>query len=168
MSEEISIRYLEARELHFEKTPGGFLSMKIKEEEEENYPRVHLYWCFPFSKAGEYVSVREQDDKEMGIIKSLEGFSTETLHLVLDELNSRYFTPTIQTIHSLKEEFGYTYWDVDTTAGRCRFTVQLGRNAVLILEAAKLLIHDVDGNRFELEDYHTVNAKQLRIIENLL
>ena len=166
MSEAQTVRYLEARELHFERTHGGFLSMRIKAE--EDYPRVHLYWCFPFSQTGEYVSVRENEDKEVGIIKSLEGFSTETFHLILDELNNRYFTPTIQTIHSLKEEFGYTYWDVDTNAGRCRFTVQRGRNAVLNLEASKLLIHDVDGNRFELENYHTVDVKHLRVIENLL
>ena len=166
MSEAQTVRYLEARELQFKRTHGGFLSMKIKAD--EHYPRVYLHWCFPFSQLGEYVSVRENEDKEVGIIKSLEGFSTEALHLIIDELNNRYFTPTIRKIHSLNEEFGYTYWDVDTNAGRCRFTVQLGRNAITILEASKLLLHDVDGNRFELEDYHTVDVKQLRIIENLL
>lgn len=166
MSDTGTVRYLESRELQFKKTHGGFLSMKIGAN--ENYPRVHLYWCFPFSQLGEYVSVRENEDEEVGIIKSLDGFSTETIHLIMDELNSRYFTPSIQAIRSLKEEFGYTYWDVDTNAGRCRFTVQMGRNAVTNLEAAKLLLHDVDGNRFELEDYRAVDVKHLRIIENLL
>ena len=112
--------------------------------------------------------MRDREDEEIGIIEKLDEFSPETLELILDELSSRYFTPTISSIFSLKEEFGYTYWDAETSAGRCRFTVQLGRNAVISLEAGRLLIHDVDGNRYELEDYRALDAMHLRIVENLL
>ena len=166
MAEEAESRYLTAQQIRVERSEGGFLSLKIGKD--EDYPKIHLYWCFPFSQHGDFVSVRDHEDKEIGIIEALEDFPPDTLHLLLDELNSRYFTPSILRIHSLKEEFGYTYWDVDTSAGRCRFTVQLGRNAVLTLEGRKLLIHDVDGNRFELEDFQKVETKHMRIIEDLL
>ena len=160
------VRYLRAQDLQVERTEGGFLSLRVGARKQ--YPRVHLYWCFPLSQNNRFVSVRDREDEEIGIIEKLDEFSPETLQLLLDELSSRYFTPTIGNIHSLKEEFGYTYWDADTSAGRCRFTVQLGRNAVISLESGRLLIHDVDGNRYELEDYRTMDAKHLRVVENLL
>ena len=166
MTKDAEVQYLQAHDIQVEKTEGGFLSLRVGAD--QHYPRVHLYWCFPLSQSARFVSVRDHEDKEIGVIEKLDGFAPQPLELILDELRSRYFTPTIGAIRSLKEEFGYTYWEADTSAGRCRFTVQLGKNAVISLEAGRLLIHDVDGNRYELEDYRRVDSKYLRIIENLL
>ena len=165
MSTEAETRILHAGEIEVEKTAGGFLSLRVGEVRHE---RVHLYWCFPFSHHGRYVSVRDPEGEEIGIIEDLEGFDEATLRLLVDELASRYFTPTITRIVSLKEEFGYAYWEVDTDAGQCRFTAQVGNNAVTVLDGGRLLITDVDGNRFELADYERSGSKYLRIIENLL
>lgn len=165
MSTDAETRNLRAGEIEVEKTPGGFLSLRVGEERHE---RVHLYWCFPFSRHGRYVSVRDPEGEEIGIIEDLAGFDEPTVRLLVDELASRYFTPTITRIISLKEEFGYAYWEADTDAGRCRFTAEIGKNAVTVLDGGRLLITDVDGNRFELQDYEQADSKHLRIIENLL
>ena len=163
--DEAQTRILKADEIAVRKGDGGFLALKIGEEEHQ---RVHLYWCFPFSHHGRYVSIRDPEGDEIGLIEELEGFDDETLKLLVDELASRYFTPVISRIVSLKEEFGYAYWEVDTDAGKCRFTAQIGKNSVYLLGEGRLLINDVDGNRFELPDYEQADAKHLRVIENLL
>ena len=165
MSSAAEARILLANEISVHKTDGGFLALRIGDEE---HARVHLYWCFPFSHHGRYVSVRDPEGEEIGIIEDLEGFDEDTLRLLVDELASRYFTPTISRIVSLKEEFGYAYWEVDTDAGQCRFTAQIGKNAVTVLDGSRLLINDVDGNRFEYPDYDRSDPKYLRVIENLL
>jgi hypothetical protein len=168
MTEESSsaqARYLDPRELGVARSEGGFLTLTLDGKE---YPRAHLYWCFPLSQERRFISVRDSEDRELGILAELEAFDRESRGLILAELESRYFAPRIGRIHSLKEEFGYTYWDVDTEAGRCRFTVQVGQNAVIQLEEDSLLLVDVDGNRFQLDNPRALPPRHLRIVESLL
>ena len=162
---ESEARYIGADQIRIEKTDGGFLSMTL---DGTRYERIHLYRSFPLSAEDEFVSVRDDDGTEIGILRTLDDLDRRTLQLITDELDSRYFTPSIRKIISLKEEFGYTYWEVDTDAGPCRFTAQVGKNAARRLEDGSLVIADVDNNRFELPDYLELEAKHLRIVENLL
>ena len=71
-------------------------------------------------------------------------------------------------MRSLKEEFGYSYWLVDTDAGPRRFTVQSGKNNVTVVGERRLLIVDVDGNRFFVDDYHRLDRNVLKTLETLL
>ena len=68
----------------------------------------------------------------------------------------------------MKEEFGYSYWMVDTDAGPRRFTVQSGKNNVTVVAERRLLIVDVDGNRFSIADYTRLDRSVLRTLETLL
>jgi hypothetical protein len=141
MKKEEGFRRLKSTETLFKRTDGGFLSLRIGGK--ESYPRIHLYRSFPLTREKEFISVR-------------------------DELERRYFTPTIEKIQSLKQEFGYTYWEVVTGSGFCRFTVKVGDNNVRFLSGMDLLIFDVDGNRFELPEYEKLAGKHLKIVESLL
>ena len=164
-------RYLNPDELQFNKTAGGFLSLSVKslkKRKAEVYPRIHLYWAFPFSRDREYISVRDKEDKEIGIIETLDAYNNETLDMLEEELASRYFTPGILKVISVKEEFGYSYWDSETTAGRCRFTIQSSGNSAVPLSNHHIIIIDVDGNRFKIDDYRTLPPKAVRVIETLL
>lgn len=161
-----SFRALKASEVEFQRTKGGFLSLRVGGK--ERYPRVHLYRSFPLSRSAEYISVRDKDDREIGIIEDLAEFPSKTVRLLAEELERRYFTPTIREIKSLKQEFGYTYWEVVTDSGFCRFTVKMGDNTVRYLSEDTLLVFDVDGNRFELVEYESIDKKHLKIVETLL
>ena len=74
----------------------------------------------------------------------------------------------IEKIRSIEEEFGYSYWDVDTSAGQRRFTVRRGHNNLVQLGGRRVLVIDVDGNRFEIEDYTSIDSRYSRLIESLL
>ena len=166
MKKTSSFRILKASEAEFQRTKGGFLSLRVGKK--DRYPRVHLYRSFPLSRSTEYISVRDKDDKEIGIIEDLGEFPSKIIRLLEEELERRYFTPTIREIKSLKQEFGYTYWDVVTESGFCRFTVKMGDNTVRHISESVLLIFDVDGNRFELPEYESIDSKHLKIVETLL
>lgn len=166
LSEYIDIRYLDPATARFSETPGGFVRLVIGED--ESYPRVLLYRAFPFSFVDRYISVRDMDGKEIGMIKDLNEFGEETARLVLKELDRRYFTPVITRIESIKEEFGYAYWNVETSAGARRFTVRDMQQNVVLLSQYQLLVIDVDGNRYEIPDYRELDAKSRKVIEDLL
>lgn len=162
----LNIEYLDPEKAKFGRTEGGFLNLRIGRK--KPCPRVNLYRSYPLSRPDELISVRDSKDVEIAIIASLHDFDHDTILLIEEELNRRYFTPSIQKLISLKEEFGYTYWDADTDSGFCRFTVKGGENNVILLSENMLLIIDVDGNRFEFPDFQKCDSKSTKIIDSML
>ena len=162
-------RMLKASEMELARTAGGFVTLTVRGgEQPERYERISAFRAFPLSAAGHYISLRDRECDEIGIVESLDDLTPEQAALVRDELDRRYFTPLIERVESLKEEFGYSYWTVDTDAGRRRFTVQSGKNNVTMVGDGRLVIVDVEGNRFEVADYTRLDRSVLRTLEGLL
>lgn len=163
-----TLRMLQPADLRLERTAGGFVALTVRGNEPERYERIDAFRAFPLSAADAYVSLRDPDGGEIGMIESLDDLAPEQAALLRGELDRRYFTPRIERIRELKEEFGYSYWTVDTDAGRRRFTVQSGKNNVTVVGGGRLVIVDVDGNRFEVADYTGLDRSVLRTLEGLL
>ena len=72
---------------------------------------------FPISRRHDYISIADLTGTEIGIIPSLRKMDKAMRRIVLEEIRRRYFVPQITYVHSLKDEFGVLYWDVDTTGG---------------------------------------------------
>ena len=160
---------LDPRSLQFAATGGGFLALTVSgDTDAEHYPRINAFRTFPLSAADHYLSLRAPDGNEIGILESLADLRPDQAALLRHELERRYFTPVIERIRSLKEEFGYSYWLVDTDAGQRRFTVQSGKNNVTAVSDSRLLIVDVDGNRFFVDHYRSLDRTVLRTLETLL
>jgi hypothetical protein len=164
--EYTAIKYLKPSNAVFTRTAGGFLSLRTGDGEE--HARVNLHRAFPFSEAYEYISVRDTEGKEIGIIRSLNDFPKEVVKLLEEDMNRRYFAPVITKINSLKEEFGYSYWDVQTDAGPCRFTVRNGSSSFINITEVRIMVVDVDGNRFEITYYRELDEKSIKKLEILL
>ena len=166
---QAEVRLLPAAGLRFAATAGGFLALTVTAGEETgHYPRINAYRTFPLSAADRYISLRDAEGNEIGILESLTDLAHEQAALLRAELERRYFTPVIEQVRSVKEEFGYSYWLVDTDAGPRRFTVQSGKNNVTVVAERRLLIVDVDGNRFTVDDYTRLDRGVLRVLETLL
>lgn len=165
--EMLKLRYLDKSNTVFERTAGGFVSLKIGEE---FYPRVQVVRMFPFSDPKKYISIRTPDEhsKEIGIIEDLNQVSKETVEMLTEQLNLRYFTPIITKIINIKEEYGYAYFDVVTDRGACRFTINMGGHAVVHLSETRILISDIDENRFEIPDVNSLSAKELKKLDLFL
>ena len=160
--------FLDPGSLRFERSDGGLLSLTVDDGgTEQHYPRIDVYRTYPLSAPDELVSLREPDGDEIGIIETLEDLDGPARRLLDEQLERRYFCPAIDDIVSVKEEFGYSYWEVETDAGSRRFTVQSGKSNILSIGDARLLIIDVDGNRFELTDYRRLPTATVRILESL-
>ena len=70
------------------------------------------------------------------MIRSLDDFSAETVKLLEEQVHIRYFAPEITRVINVKEEFGYAFWEAETTAGVCRFTVRGGGNNTKLISTA--------------------------------
>ncbi len=158
----LETRFLTPKGAVFSQTEGGFLSLTV---DGTDYGRVKVIRAFPFTDPQRYLSVRQADneEREIGMIEDLAFFDPDTVGWITSQLAMRYFVPKILKVREIKEEYGYSYWWVETDKGTCRFTCD--QNGVTKLSDTRLLISDIDGNRFELADTSVLSAKELRMVD---
>ena len=140
---------------------NGFLYIKHGEKEE----RAFLYRQFPFELEWEFLSVMDSEKQEIGILRELTSFDEETRALLTCELERRYYTPVIQRILSMKERYGFSYWKVKTADGEVSFTLQDTFRSMIHTGENRLLLLDVNGNRFEISDVTALDRKSYKKIE---
>lgn len=165
--EMLQVRYLNDSNAQFERTKGGFVSLKV---EDEFYSRVHIVRMFPFTCVDQFISIQTPDEKskEIGIIKDMKELGKNTAELLKEQMNLRYFTPIITKVVKVKDEYGYAYFDVVTDHGACRFTINMGGNAVMHLSENRVLIKDIDENRFEIPDVTKLTASERKKLDLFL
>lgn len=150
----------------FRETEGGFLGL---EYQGSSYGRVKIVRLFPFSDENRFLSVREYESgREIGIIEDLDAMTDTSKELIKKQLKLTYFTPVITKIFKIKDEYGYAYFHVMTDKGECRFAINMGSNAVIKLSDTRLVIMDVDENRFEIRDVDKLSQKERRMLDLFL
>ena len=170
----LRLRYLNGDNAVFTRTAGGFVSLDIAKGENgepEHYDRVRVVRSFPFTAPDTYISIRttEEKSKEIGIIKNIaKDVSKDTRKMLEEQMNLRYFTPVITKINDIREEYGHAYWDVETTGGPCKFVIYMNSSSVVSLSDVRLMITDLDGNRFEVPDYTKLSAGELKKLDLFL
>lgn len=180
----IEIVYLTPENAKFKLSKNGFLVLEAflppvkKDDLEENEEtesnkdpvwqdlgRIFLHRAFPFTMVDQYISVLDKDGKEYGVISDINLFEGETREILENELKRKYFSPEIKKINSLKERFGYSYWEVETDRGEMSFAVHdTFRNIAKITES-RLVVTDVDGNRYDIFDVLALDTKSYRKID---
>ena len=157
----------------FSRSPGGLLSMTLTKEDgsTEQFERVIPVRAFPITDPDCFICIREPDTKkkgkgeEIGMIERLADFDAQAQALIIEELDRRYFAPTIKKIHSLHEKFGYLYFDVTTSAGRSEFIMSNPSGSFRTLEDGRIFMYDIDGNCYCIQNPEALDKASLKKIE---
>ena len=163
-----NIRYLTSKDIKFYETKGGLLGAEL---DGEDMGRCDILRLFPLHEPEKFLSVRRQAQShrdrntELGIIESLDSFSNEEKALILQELEKRYFVPEITRVKNAKEEFGHTYWEVETTAGERSFTTFDMSSSLVRIDANSVLLIDVDGSRYLIPDLKKADDKAIKMLD---
>ena len=147
-------------------SPPGTVRLTVGGE--KCYPKVSLYQSAPLSRPGEYVSLLDSKSEEIALVRRLSDLTPESRLVAEEELKRRYLTAKIQAITGLKQEFGVSYWHVETDRGVRDFVVQSLSEACLWLSDTHLLLIDVDGTRFEIEDRSTLDDDSRKRLDSVL
>ena len=164
-SEELlEMRFLTKENAVFSRTDGGFVALKFGEKE---YSRIGVYLTFPLTEPEEYISIREADEKakEIGIIEKLSELDKDQQEMIREQIKLRYFMPTIVKVMDIKDEYGYAYWNVTTSFGACRFTTRMSGDAVIFLGESRLMVTDIDGNRYEIPDFYKLSVGERKKLD---
>ena len=137
--------------------------MYLKQGEEQQ--RAFLCRAFPFEMLWEFISVLDEDQNEIGIIRSVDLFEGEARDLLVQELERRYYSPVIRRILSMKERYGFSYWKVETDEGEMQFTLHDTFRSIVRAGEFRAILMDVDGNRFDIPDVRELDRKSYKKIE---
>ena len=148
LNEAANVRYLSADDFVLFKGDGGGLKLTLKDD--RSFLRATAKRCFPYSIPNKYVSLRDSNGDEIGIITDLAALGREYRHWIEDELEIRYFTPMITAIRSIKRRYGCIEWNVDTDRGPKKFMTKAIHDTMVEVDSERFLVVDVDENRFEL------------------
>ena len=137
--------------------------LHIKTETYEG--RAHLCREFPFELEWEFISVMNEEQAEVGIIKSVSLFEGVGEELLRTELRRRYYAPVIDKILGVKERYGFSYWRVHTAEGNVNFTLHDTYRSIIRASHNRVVLLDVNGNRFEILDTEALDRKSYKKIE---
>lgn len=137
--------------------------LHIKTETYEG--RAHLCREFPFELEWEFISVMNEEQAEVGIIKSVSLFEGVGEELLRTELRRRYYAPVIDKILGVKERYGFSYWRVHTAEGNVNFTLHDTYRSIIRASHNRVVLLDVNGNRFEIPDVQALDRKSYKKIE---
>ena len=137
--------------------------------EDRSYVTVKPTWCAPLSRPKQYLSLLNGKGEEIvTIIEPQKELESESYEAVKIEIAKRYLTAVVVSILTSKVEFGATYWQVESDRGVRDFVTQSLQENAQWLSPTHLLLIDVDGNRFEIQDTESLDIRSRQILEAIL
>ena len=142
--------------------------LRLTLEGDRSYLRVKVVRAAPLSYPDRYICLLDSRDEEICMLDRLDQVEPAMQAILREELERRYLTSRIDQVKSLRNEFGTSYWEVDTNRGPREFVVQNASENAQWLGDHRLLLIDVDGNRFEVPDLSALDKRSLALIEQVL
>jgi len=154
----------------FYTTDGGFTGLKYKGED---YKHIILRRIMPIDQPMNYISIADNDNKEIAILKSVEELEKKQREIVEKELDNRYYSPQVMDILSVKDKLGYVYMEMrlrnkqgDEYKKSCAVK-DVSRN-IRMLSSSSVIIFDVDGNRYVVPELKDLNRQSLKKLDSYL
>ena len=143
-------------------------ALRLTVRNDRSYPRIKIVRAAPLSFSDRFISILDDKDVEIGMIDDLAEVDADTRALIEEELEKRYLTSIVKEIISIQSEYGTSYWEVETDRGRRDFVVQNVSENAQWPGDRRLLLLDVDGNRFDIPDLDALDHRSRKLVENLL
>ncbi len=130
----------------------------------EQYKIGRIASAFPLSSVLDTVAFFNPDGEEIGCMKEGSDLDAESRDLLREELDKAYFMPRIRAILAMEEYLGIETWRVMTNKGEREFQVRDPRHSVRHLPHDRVLIKDVDGNRYEVRRWRELDRRSIYLL----
>ncbi len=153
--EEIDIFYYRSR-------------LRLTVPNECSYLSVKPVWAAPLSRPNQYLALLDGKDQEITLLPDPQVLKPKSWEAAQQELRQRYLTATVQEIQSARQEYGATYWQVQTNRGEREFITQNLQESAFWISEDHLLLNDVDGSRFEIPSIAALDARSRRLLDEVM
>jgi len=159
------LRFLDPEDVTFWRDRFGQLMLKLADGRE--YREVVLTLAFPLTHPSRMLVVRDSDLAEIGIIDDYLTVDEQSRKLLEEELEKAYFVPRILRILSAEQEHSLGTFEVETDRGPRTIQVQFLQRT-LFLPGGRIVLEDVDANRYEIASINNLDAHSQALLEPFL
>jgi len=124
---------------------------------------VWVFRCFPWTAAGRFVSLRDEDEEEFALVRDPEALDERSRGALERALLEAGFVLEVERILEVEEEVEIRPWRVETRQGPRRFQT-LRDEWPREVPGGGLLIRDVAGDLFWIPDPAGLDAHSRREI----
>ncbi len=163
-----AVRVLDPAAVRLFRTHAEDTTVRLTIDGDRSWREVRIARAFPLSDPDRYIGLRDGNDKDIGILETLHGLDGESRSIIDEELERRYFTPQVTRVDFVEEAFGVVTWEVETTKGPRRFLVRNLKDSSYTLGSSRVMMTDVDGNRYEFPDPRALGPKALQVLSKIM
>jgi len=124
---------------------------------------VRVCRLFPWSRPGEYVSLRDADDEELALVREPGQLDATSRDALAESLAEAGFVMEIDRIVSVEEEIEIRTFEVETLQGSRTFQTERDEWP-RELEGGGLLLKDVAGDLYVIRDPSRLDALSRRLL----
>jgi len=148
------------------RTPSGTVSLTF--DDGSSFPEIQIIRAAPLTHPDRYICFLDVLGREICMVESLSELEREDRLMVEEELQKRYIISVIKRLISVRREAGTSYWEVDTNRGMRELVIEISDQNVRGVGEYRVLMVDIDGNRFEVPDITALDRTSRRVLrENL-
>lgn len=130
--------------------------------------RVEALQAYPMSAPKSHICLRDAAHQDIGLVLHPEQLSAPAQEALRWALERRCFTTRITRIRSLRERAPVVAWEVETERGPCTFEISDTRDRVLRPSPHRVLVTDLTGRRFLIEDTRLLDRQSRRLLQLVL
>ena len=159
---EDEVQFLDPK--HLKISRNQFAELEAELPDGSVHAPVEPVRTFPLTQPHQYISLLDAHKNELGLIEDINELKEADQTVLVEELEKCYFMPKITKIHFIEGRFGVTQWEAETEVGSVSFDLR-SRNDITSLDSGRVLIKDVDGNRYEIVNYHRLDPKSVALLD---
>jgi hypothetical protein len=142
--------------------------LRATNPDDRSWLDVKPVWASPLARPGRWLALLDGGGSEIALVEDPSQLQKESWDALQRELSRRYLTAYVRRIISARQEYGATYWLVETDRGEREFVTQSLQENALWFSTTHLLLLDVDGNRFEIRDTDALDERSRSLIQTIL
>ncbi len=147
------------REFNIYRRPDGRLATRVVEKDGEREVTLQAVKCFPWSAPEAFISLRDDEGKEIYLIDSLSSIRDDSAKQLIElELEERTYLPHIEEIEALDDEIDLFRWKVKTDAGLRVFYTRR-REIPREIFGGGVILKDISGDRYLIPNLEELNPR---------
>lgn len=165
---DFDITFFAPSDLRFFNEPAGDVRTRLTVRGEVSYIDVRLANALPLSDPDRYLAIRDGQDQDIGVVVDWLSLDPDSVSVVRAALGRSYLLPKILKVNKVTDRYGIVLWDVLTDRGAKKYVVRNIRDNSVALSSTRVLMTDVDGDRFEFPDIRTYGQQSLDVLLKVL
>jgi len=129
---------------------------------------AHILSIFPISNKNHFISLRDVEGNEIGIVEQAHELDQESQRILREELERSYFLPRIVDILGIEDNLGVFMFRVQTDKGYRAFEVRNPRKNIRFVGDGRFIIKDVDGNRYDIPKLRNLGPKSQNLMSEFV